>query len=119
MACRACFRRWELGDREVEDACPHCGSAEIEETFREIPSFEHDPGVGLIVYAESQIPRTQDGTILHREMVAWLRFHGVRSRAEMLQWEAWFVAIHGMRSRIMEELTEVPTKKRAEEDQGD
>jgi hypothetical protein len=119
MACRSCFRRWEPEGPEGEERCPHCGSSEVEETYKEIPGFDRDPGVGLVVAAESQIARTQDGAIMHREMVAWLRFHGVRSRAEMLQWEAWFIAIHGMRSRIMEELMDMPTKNRAADEQGD
>lgn len=115
MVCRDCCRRWEPESREEEETCPKCGSSEVEETFPRIPNFDEDPGVGLIVAVESYIPRTQDGTILHREMVAWLRFRGVRARVELLQWESWFISIQGFRARVTEEMMD-PGKKPAEKE---
>lgn len=62
----------------------------------------------LVLAAEGQIPRAEGGAILFREMVAWLRFHGVRDRGEILMWEWFFSAIGAIRSRIVEELTTPP-----------
>lgn len=56
------------------------------------------------------------GVILHREMVAWLRFHGVRDRAEMLTWEWFFREIGAIRARIVEEMTAPPPGKGGEEE---
>ena len=41
-------------------------------------------------------------------MVAWLRFHGVRDRAEMLTWEWFFREIGSIRARIVEEMRPTP-----------
>lgn len=73
----------------------------------------------MVLEVESRIPRTEDGALLHREMVAWLRFHGVRSRAEMLTWEWFFREIGSIRARIVEELTAPPPGKPGDDDQGE
>jgi hypothetical protein len=108
--CRACRHIWRPAGPSDDGQCPECGSEEVGESFPDIPGFDDDPGLGLIVAAESQIPRAENGAILHREMQAWLRSHGVRCRHERLQWEKWFVAIGAMRTRVQEELMEPATK---------
>ncbi len=103
--CSACFHAWQPTNLSDRDACPECGSAEFSDAYRHIPDLaSENPALFLIYVAESCIPRDERGAILAREMVAWLRLHGVHTRAEILQWEEWFRAIGGFRSRVQEEL---------------
>lgn len=94
--------------------CPACGSVSVEHIYPPIPDLSEEPLLAMVVAAEAQIPR-MEGVILHREMVAWLRFHGVRSKAEMLTWEWLFREIGGIRSRIVEEMTATTPGKDGED----
>ena len=85
------------------------------ESFPEIPDLSEVPGLALVFAAESRIPRAENGAILHREMVAWLRFHGVRSRADLMQIEEWFDAIGSVRARAIEDLTDTKVTKKDED----
>lgn len=88
----------------------------VRETYPEIPTLDHDPLLGLVLAVESSIPKTEGGVILYREMVAWLRGHGVRDRGEILTWEWFFSAIGTIRARIVEEMTPEAPKADGEED---
>lgn len=114
MFCRDCRHSWRPSGVRDDGDCPECGSDAVEESLPEIP--EPEPAVGLILAVESQIARAENGAILHREMVSWLRQHGVRGRADMLQWEEWFRAIAGFRGRMLEELME-PKKSKQDGDE--
>lgn len=116
VVCAQCGKRWS--EEAETDACPGCGGVAFEEAYPEIPNLEDEPLLALLLAAESQIPRTQDGAILHREMVAWLRFHGVRSRAEMLTWEWFFREIGGIRARLIEEVT-APSPPKGRDEEGE
>lgn len=112
LMCQDCGEEWG----HVTSACPACSSAAIAYTYPEIPGLDHDPLLALVLAVEGQIPRTEAGAILHRDMVAWLRFHGVWSRAEMLTWEWFFREIASIRSRIVEEMMAPPPGKGGEDE---
>lgn len=118
MRCGDCGEKWQAGRPRDRAACPACSSPNVVDSYPEIPSLDHDPLLALVLDVESQIPRTDGGVILHREMVAWLRFHGVRDRAEMLTWEWFFTEIGGIRARIVEEMT-APTPGKSGETEED
>ena len=115
VACGGCGRWWRPVSPEDEERCAECGSEEVADAYPEIPQL--GPELQLIVVVESLIPRTEAGTILHREMVAWLRFHGVRSRSEILEWEGWFIAIFGFRARMMDEMMEPKRSAETKDDE--
>lgn len=116
MFCRSCRHVWRPAGPGDDGECPECGSTEVVESFPDIPDLSDDPGVGLILAVESQIARAENGAILHLNMVAWLNHHGVTARGEILQWEEWFRAIAGMRGRVMEELMDVSTRKKSDDE---
>ena len=123
LRCRECGHRWQPTAIEERDACPECHSEEFEDSYPDVPDLAADDPLLYVIYAaETQIPRAENGAILTREMVAWLRLHGVRSRAEILQWEAWFMAIGGFRAKVQEELRATAEKQpngEQDEDRGD
>lgn len=118
LLCGDCGRAWQPTAAHASRACPDCRSANVIETYPEIPTLDHDPGLALILAVEGQIPRSEGGGILFREMVAWLRFHGVRDRAEILTWEWFFREIGRVRSAIVEELT-APAPQSTDEAEAD
>jgi hypothetical protein len=99
------------------DVCPECGSESVAESYPEIPDLSDVPGLALVFAAESRIPRSENGAMLHRDMVAWLRLHGVRRRADVMQFEEWFVAIGSVRAKAIEDLTDTSVKKKPDEDE--
>jgi len=92
--------RWQSED----SVCPLCGSEDLAPEYPEIPDLNDEPGVALMLHAEGRIPRDERGAILARDMLAWLRLHGVRKRTEQLEWEEWFVIIGGIRAGIEAEM---------------
>lgn len=102
LFCRACRREWRPSRQGESERCPSCSSTEIATSYPEIP--EPGPRLQIILWAEGCIPRAENGAILHREMLSWLRFHGVRDRGEQQQWESWFGFIGGVRARMVEEM---------------
>lgn len=97
------------------ERCPECGSRAVEPNYLPLPDFSDEPGLYLVMAAEAQIPRLE-GVMLPREMLAWLRFHGVRDRAEIITWEWFFREIGGIRARIVEEMTAPAPGKGGEEE---
>jgi hypothetical protein len=110
LQCVACRHVWQPTILPERDTCPECGSEEFVDSYPEVPDLTDQPLLFFIYAAEQHIPRDERGTILTREMVAWLRLHGVRERSEVMQWEEWFRAIGAFRARLQEELTETPTE---------
>lgn len=89
------------------------------DSYPDIPDLSEEPGLALVLAVESQIPRAGSeggGAILWREAVAWLRFHGVRDRGEILAWEWFFREIAAIRGRILEELREPAPGKGGDEE---
>lgn len=115
IRCLDCGETWRPMQHPAP-LCSACGSASLGDAYPEIPGLEHDPGLALILAVESEIPRIE-GAVDFRAMLAWLRFHGVRTRGEILVWHWFFRGIGSIRSRIIEEMTApAPTKDGGEEE---
>jgi hypothetical protein len=115
LCCQGCFHVWRR-DSPADIICPECGSADVVESYPEIPVLERDdPGLALVLFVEGQMPRSEGGALLWLEAIAWLRFHGARERAEVLEWEWFFREIASIRARIVEELMPTPKADGEEE----
>ena len=101
-----------LGDRE---ACPQCSSTEIAEYWPRVPDLWEDPELALIYIVDQHIPRDERGVLMPRELVAWLRLHGVRDRVEILHWERWLGLLGSIRARHQELAYDQPRDDRREE----
>lgn len=117
MLCRECRTCWQVTELGDADRCPACQSANVAPSFPELPELE--PEIGLILESEGHQPRAENGALYHRDMLSWLRGHGVRDRYELLQWEQWFTFIGGLRSRFTEELMQPNRDKRGNEEGDD
>lgn len=117
--CLACGNVWRPSLQGEGDACPRCHGTDLGTAYPEIPNLEGEPELQVILWAEGCIPRAENGGILHRDMLSWLRYHGVRDRAEILAWEDWFRFVGAERSRLTEEMMAPPetdeTRDREEE----
>lgn len=111
--CAACDRerRWSQASARSEPRCPECGSEDFSPVYPAIPDLVDEPGVALMLQAESFIPRDERGAILTRDMLAWLRLHGVRRPSEVKQWEGWFVLIGSYRATFEAEEQETSMAK--------
>ena len=115
--CLTCGHRWRSSLHGEGDTCPDCGGVALGTAYPEIP--ELPPALNIILWVEGCIARAENGAILFLDMLAFLRFHGVRLRAEIAEWEGWFHFIAGVRSRLTEEMMAPPetdeTRDREEE----
>jgi RNA polymerase subunit RPABC4/transcription elongation factor Spt4 len=119
LFCKDCRHVWSPSSESKAAQCPECNSENLADSFPEIPDFSENPLLYLVVAAEACIPRAENGAILHREMLSWLRAHGVRNRSEQLKWEQWFIAIGSMRARVLEEImAPAPQKKTEDHEEG-
>lgn len=104
--CAACGEvdRWPSVPPGHAVPCQHCRSADLEPLYPEIPDLQREPGIVLMLNAESRIPRDERGIAFPGQMVSWLRLHGVRKRREQLLWEEWFARIAAIRREIEQEV---------------